>query len=148
MPDRYSAVWISPKLAHVLDAKHGNAVAATVSWRCTVQGEGWKLQAMSVSRTSSRKLHWTPEQAIAAMKYMTLAAARASLGSPVEAALAHGARFAREADGLWTVASRASAVLAAARFRSDQDAARTYCMVNGLPVGQPLAHPAPADAPG
>ncbi len=82
---RYTITRPNPCLIHVRDSKHNGLVAATVFLTKTVDGEGWKLAPMSVGRVSSRRLHTSPEQAIASMKYMTLKEAREAIRSrPIE----------------------------------------------------------------
>ena len=79
MTTRYTAVRISPILIHLLDSRHSNIVAAHVWRTTTVNGTGWRLGPLASTRTNSRKLHATPEDAIASMRYMTKAQARDAL---------------------------------------------------------------------
>jgi hypothetical protein len=79
MTQRYSAVRVTPTMVHLLDSQHSNIVAAKVYERTTVNGTGWVLAPLASTRGQSRKLHATPEDAIASMRYMKKKAARAAL---------------------------------------------------------------------
>jgi len=144
VPGRYTAVWVSPVLVHVLDAKFGNAPAAFVHLRRTVDGDGWTLAPRSVSRMRSRKLHATPEDAIASMKYMTRATAREALAPAADIARMHGARIEQSGDGLWAVLDQHGTPLWFAVFRTEDYAARAYCLVHGVPMDRLPDRPAPA----
>jgi hypothetical protein len=76
---RYSVRRINTTTIHVLDAKHGLAVAAKVYFKKECNGSGWKLAPMTSTRTGSRKLHATPEAAISSMRYLTLMEARQAI---------------------------------------------------------------------
>lgn len=89
---RYTAVRVSPCLIHLLDSRHNNIVAAHVWQRTTVNGTGWQLGPLTSTRTNSRKLHATPEDAIASMRYMTKAQAKAALAAPAPWTKEHAAR--------------------------------------------------------
>ena len=86
MTSRYSAKRITETTVHVLDSKHGNLPAAMVFRRTTVDGTGWKLMSMSSTRGNSRRLHASPEDAIASMKYMSRSEAQVALMQPHEGA--------------------------------------------------------------
>ena len=89
---RYTAVRVTPCLIHLLDSRHNNIVAAHVWQRTTVNGTGWQLGPLASTRTNSRKLHATPEDAIASMRYMTKAQAKAAIAATTPWTKEHAAR--------------------------------------------------------
>ncbi len=79
---RYAVHRVSPTEVRILDLRFGGAEAARVVHVIRVNGSGWKLFPTSTGRVPSRRMHDTPEAAIASMRYMTQAEARAALVSP------------------------------------------------------------------
>jgi hypothetical protein len=86
MTTRFSVVRVTDMMIHIIDAQHGGLVCAQVFFKHECDGSGWRV-APRTQRHMSRKLHATPEDAIASMKYLSKRAARIALASrPVMAA--------------------------------------------------------------
>ena len=86
--ERFSLLRVSDTMIEILDARHGGLVSARVFFKTEAGGSGWKVGPLN-QRKFSRKLHATPEDAIASMKYLTKAAARAALVAQSVGAVAY-----------------------------------------------------------